>query len=207
MGKYIGNIVVSSPNFKVDNCFNKCLNMSTIDITLPTLIIGLSNAKNLIDNFKILQKKYNNDMLWWTFSKNERRIDFDKDILEFHNYCINKIISNIEYHNVNYVDLSYTKCKKLIKYIKNKKKKEYYIDKNKFIFLYDIENSVNSKKIYGFSLSTAAFFGIDSRKILKILENNEKNYKIKNFYSIPNNIRVLINDDIPSEMVLNEYFY
>ena len=53
MGKYIGNIVVSSPNFKVDSCFNKCLNMSTIDITLPTLIIGLSNAKNLIDNFKI----------------------------------------------------------------------------------------------------------------------------------------------------------
>ena len=106
MKKYIGNVIVSSPNYKVDNCFNKCLSLSNIDKTLPTLIIGLQNAKKEINDFNILNKKYDNDMLWWTFSKTERRSDHDKDIIDFHNYCISNIVNNIKYYYINYVNLS-----------------------------------------------------------------------------------------------------
>lgn len=206
MKKYIGNVIVSSPNYKVDDCFNKCLNLSNIDKTLPTLIIGLQIAKKQINDFNILNKKYENGMLWWTFSKMERRSDHDKDIIDFHNYCIGNIINNIQYKCVNYIDLTYNKTKKCLNYIRNNKKKYYYVDNSKFIFLYDTETVHNGKYIYGFSLNTCAFFGIPKQKVLNIIENNPNNKRIKNFYQIPNNIRRLINDDIPSEIVLLEYF-
>ena len=57
MKKYIGNIVANQ-KYKVDSCFKKCQTLSEIDETLPTLIIGLQNAKNSIKDFKILVKKY-----------------------------------------------------------------------------------------------------------------------------------------------------
>lgn len=204
MKKYIGNVVVNSPNYKLDNCFNKCLSLSNIDNSLPTLIIGLENAKKDISNFNILIKRYNNDTLWWTFSKMERRNDHEKDIRDFHNYCINSIINKINYHYINYVNLTYNKTKKCLKYICNNVKKYYYVDNNKFVFVYDAES--NNKNIYGFSLNTCAFFGISKQKVLSVIESNPNNRRIKNFYHIPNNIRMLVNDDIPSEIVLLEYF-
>lgn len=206
MKKYIGNVIVSSPNYKVDECFNKCLNIENIDETLPTLIIGLEKAKKNIEKFNILIKNYNNGMLWWTFSKTERRIDYEKDIIDFHNHCIANIVGKIDYHFINYVDLTYNKAKKCLRYIRNNHKKRYYVDNGKFIFVYDTENGDKSKNIYGFSLTTSAFFGLERKKILSVIENNPNNKQIKNFYSVPNKIRTLVKDDIPSEMVLLEYF-
>lgn len=202
MKKYIGNIIVNNPNYKIDNCFNKCLNTTTIDKSLPTLIIGLQNAKDNIKDFNIIHREYENKMLWWTFSKTERRNDYNKDIQDFMSFCINKIINSIDYYFINYVNLTYNKAKKCLLYIKNNRKKYYFIDKNKFIFVYDTE----MKKIYGFSLNTCFFFDISKEKVISLIENNTNNIKIKNFYAIPNNIRKIINDDIPSEMVLLEYF-
>lgn len=205
MKKYIGNIVANQ-KYKVDSCFKKCLTLSEVDETLPTLIIGFQNAKNSIKDFKILVKKYNEDMLWWTFSKTERNIDYEKDIIDFHNYCIANITKTIDYHNINYVNLTYNKAKKCLNFIKNDSKKYYYVDNGKFIFVYDTKNTNKGKHIYGFSLNTAAFFGISKKKIVSLLENNTNNKKIANFYSLPNKIRGLVNNDIPSEMVLLEYF-
>ena len=205
MKKYIGNIVANQ-KYKVDSCFKKCLTLSEVDETLPTLIIGFQNAKNSIKDFKILVKKYNEDMLWWTFSKTERNIDYEKDIIDFHNYCIANITKSINYHNINYINLTYNKAKKCLNFIKNDSKKYYYVDNGKFIFVYDTKNTNKGKHIYGFSLNTAAFFGISKKKIVSLLENNTNNKKITNFYSLPNKIRGLVNDDIPSEMVLLEYF-
>ncbi len=206
MKKYIGNVVVSSPNSKIDDCFKKCLNLTEIVSNVPTLIIGFENAKKNIKDFNILNKKYEDNMLWWTFSKTERRVDYEKDILDFRNYCINNITSNIKYHYINYVDLTYNKAKKCLNYINNDNEKYYYIDNGKFIFLYDSKKDIKSKHIYGFSLNTCAFFGIRKDKIISLLEKNPHNKRINNFFSIPNTIRRTIDNDIPSEIVLSEYF-
>ena len=206
MKKYIGNIIVNNPNFKAEECFKKCLSLENIDSTLPTLIIGLEKAKKMIDNFNILKKQYENGMIWWTFTKAERRVDHEKDIIDFHDFCIRTIVGKIRYHLVDFVNLTYTKAKRYLEYIKNDNKKKYYVDNGKFVFVYDTENNVNSKDIYGFSLTTSAFFGIKKSKILSIIERNPQNRQIKNFYPIPNKIRALVKNDIPNEMVLLEYF-
>lgn len=203
MKKYIGNVIVTSPNYKIDECYNKCLSFNTIDESLPTIIIGLENAKKYIENFNILKKNYKNDSLWWTFSKNERRIDYDVDINNFFELCINNIINKLMYNNINIIELTKKNIIKYIKFIKNSNIKLYFVDNNKFVFIYDINDS---KKIYGLSLNTCAFFGISKNRVLKLISNNPNNKQIKNFYSIPNNIRRMVNDDIPSEILLSQYF-
>lgn len=205
MKRYIGNIV-ANPKFKVEECFKKCYNLTDIDDSLPTLIIGLQNAKKYINDFNILKKRYIDNMLWWTFTKTERRIDYEKDIVDFHNHCINTIVNKIDYHYINFINLTYNKAKCCLNYINSNNKKYYYIDNNKFIFVFDTKNVSNSKSIYGFSLNTGAFFGIARNKVISLFENNPNNVKINNFYSIPNKIRGLVNDDIPSEMILLDYF-
>ncbi len=104
--KKIGNIIVSSPNSKVDDCYNKFLSLSNVDNNLPTMIIGLKNAKQNIENFSIFKKEYRNNMLWWTFSKTEKRSDYDKDMQNFYEVCINNIINNIKYYNININELT-----------------------------------------------------------------------------------------------------
>lgn len=204
MKKHIGNIIVNSLQTKLDSCFNKCLSVSNADISLPILIIGLQNAKADIQGFNILKKTYNDGMLWWTFSKNERRVDYDKDVEDFKTFCINNVVDKIRYKNIDLINLdSFSKIRKLVLYIKSNRKKHYYIDSNKFVFLYD-KNEVDN--IYGLSLNTLAFFGIKKRKAIDLLRKNTNNVEIKNFYYIPNNIRRIINDDIPKEMILREYF-
>lgn len=203
MQKYIGNIVVSSPNYKIDNYFRKCTSISNIDNDLPTLILGLGKAKETITDFNILKKSYKNDMLWWTFSKNEKRSEYDDDLENFRKICINIIINNIKYYNINIINLNYNSIKKLIKYINNKNKKIYYNEYNKFLFVYDIGKT---KNIYGFSLNTAEFLGVKKQKILNLISSNESNVEIKDFHLIPNNIKKFIADEIPFEMAVLEYF-
>lgn len=198
---YIGNIVVSSANIKVDSCYKKCLTMDEIDNNLPTLIIGLQNAKKNINSFNILEKTYGN--VWWTFSKTEKRIDYDKDMELFYQICISKCVEKMNYKFIDIMNIDYGRGKKLLKYIKNSTNKHYYIDNNKFIFLYD---EAMPQRLWGFSLNTAAFCGLSKRKIISTIANNEKNRRIKNFYSIPNTVKRLVKNDIPSEMVLLRYF-
>lgn len=201
MQKYIGNIIVNKLNYKTDDCFKKCLSIFDIDKTLPTLIIGINKAKELISDFNILKREYSENMIWWTLSKNEKRIDYDKNINDFYNFCITKILEKVEYRNIDIFGLSYSKIKRCLNYVKNDAfEKRYYVDNNKFVFLYD------KNYVYGFSLNTAAFLGIDKRKIISMIDNNNKNKRIDNFYSIPNKIKKIIDDDIPSEMILAEYF-
>lgn len=203
MGKYIGNVIVNSPNYKIDSYYKKCLSIDNVDPELPTLIISMNKAKEIISNFNILKKSYYDGLICWTFSKSERRVDYDKDIENFYHKCINNIINNIKYYNININNLKYNKIKNIIKYINNKDKKLYYIDNNKFIFLYDFENS---KYVFGFSLNTTALLGVNKEKILKLIKNNPENINIPNFFTLPNTIRQMVEDDIPKELVLFEYF-
>ena len=73
----------------------------------------------------------------------------------------------------------------------------------KVVDIYDIEKT---KNIYGISLNTCAFYGISKEKILKLIVSNSKNEQKKNFYEIPNKVRRIVNDQIPNEMFLLEYF-
>lgn len=201
--KKIGNIIVNGPNCKVDKCYNKFLSLSDVDNSLPTMVVGFENAKKNIKDFSVFEKSKNHDMLWWTFSKTEKRSDYDSGMKLFFNKCINNIINNIKYYYIDIIKLTYTKARNIINYIKSDSKKLYYVDNNKFVFIYDTEIT---KNIYGISLNTCSFYGISKKKIIKRISDNKSNERINDFLKIPNNVRWITKDEVPKEMVLLEYF-
>lgn len=202
--KFIGNIVTKNLRLKTDEHFNKCKSIDEAIPSIPTIIVGLESAKETIQDFSILKKCYNDCMLWWTFTKTERSVDFEKDIENFYNFCIENIINNILYYNINIIKLKYNKIKKIINNIKNKEKIfYYYIENDRFLY---VQEASRPNNVYGFSLSTAAFYGIQPLKIIKLLENGENNIKIKNFSSIPFQIRNRIGYEVPNMMILFDYF-
>ena len=101
MKKFIGNIVVNAEDMKVEKCYKKCLSLTEIDNDVPTLIVGLQNAKDNIVGFNILVKTYENNKIWWTFNRNERRIDYVNDLKAFYECCIHNIIDKLEYKFIN----------------------------------------------------------------------------------------------------------
>lgn len=197
--KKIGNIVVNNNKIKTDVCFNKCLSYSDIDKSLPTLIIGLEKARVLIDNFNILKKSYNNDMLWWTFSKTEKRNDYESDTESFFDFCLKNAVKNVEYENIDLLRLDFVKIKRYINWITSSTRKILYIYRNRFIFIYDTVID----KIYGYSLDTSKYCGIDSKKIGKYIKNNKDIVILRNFNNLSEKVRRKLSSDIISQLILS----
>lgn len=200
MCRYIGNIVVPNKTFKVDEWFNKCQNIEDVDNSIPTLIIGLKNAKENIKEFSILKKRYGD--CFWTFNKNERYNDYEEDINKFTDFCI-KRISDTVYRYVNVINFTRNDIKKWVDFLKSDRRKYFYNDRNRFLFILDVDKS---KVVYGISLSTCNLLSIKTNSVLKLLNSNKNNILLKNFYSIPKELRKKTYTDIPTEMKLMSYF-
>lgn len=198
--KYIGNIVVSSPNLKIDGLFKRCLSIEDAINELPTLIVGLENARQNIQGFNILYKKYNKDNLWWTFSKSERRSIYDSDMEEFYKFCIQRLLQDLRYTFLDVVNMKYSTLKRLLNFVNGDYVKQYFIDNNKFIFI------KYNGRFFGISLNTLAFYGIDKSSVIGRFKKNKHNQLIKNFFSIPNNIKNFVGNDIPKQLLLLDYF-
>ena len=138
----------------------ECVN----DKTKPILIIGYKEAKLLYPNISILEKKISNN-IFWTFSKNEKKYEYDKDIKWFYNYVIISAINNINYYYINIINLKYNQIKNIINILNNNIKKYIYINNN-IIYIY------YNNYILGLSLEMTDYAGFERNKILKYVKNS-----------------------------------
>ena len=164
---YIGNIVTDTPI--KDSDFRVCLSMDVIDETLPTLIVGWKRVKEIYgDNVSILHKKIN-ERTYWTFNKKERKIDFEKDIESFKEFCIDSFGENIPYV---FLDILYGKRRvnyRIIRKLLSLKNPITYIDENGMVYIFS-ENI-----IFGIDLNILEFFTGIKDKVIKKLKNIKNN--------------------------------
>lgn len=199
----LGNIVVKNLPKNDDDLFNYVSDYTKIDNKLPTLIIGLENAQRFIPSFTILQKIYNEGMLYWTFSKRERRDEHNWDLKQFKNYAIMLFLSKIKYEYINFTCYSLHKIKQLIKYLKGKDKKVCFITRNsKFIFIY----SERYKCVWGLSLTLCEYIGVNKSKVLKSLRKNENNVFINGNFEPNEEIKDIIKHNTHYILPLYTYF-
>lgn len=156
------------------------------DFTKPILIVGLNEAKKFKDGFSILEKKIDEN-IFWTFTKIERRVDYEKDIFDFYNYVLKKNIDDLKYKYINLLTLNKNKCKNMLLLLKNNENKYIYISNN---MVYCYYNNV----VYGFSLTIAEYCGINKKKILNLLKSNANIIISYNDYFIDNNIKKFLNN-------------
>jgi len=164
---YVGNIVTS---LKLDEeNFNIYSDIESIDNDLSTLIIGWDNAKEFIgEDISILHKKIN-QKLYWTFSKKERKVDFEVDFEKFKEVCFNTFGDNIPYV---YLDILHGKSKinkKIIKKILSLNNSIIYISDKNMVYIYG-ENI-----IFGIDLNIIEYSSIKKEKILNRIKNLNNN--------------------------------
>jgi len=112
---YIGNIV-SQVDIKVNKLFNLTSDINNIIPELPTLIIGWEFTKSIYGENKpsILDKEIT-ESLWWTFTRKERRVDYEEDYKLFIEKCIEYVSNKILYEFLNILTGRKSLIKELIK--------------------------------------------------------------------------------------------
>jgi hypothetical protein len=126
-----------------------------IDTKLPTLIIGYKLAKQIYNSgIDILNKVVAPNQKYWTFTAEERNLDYIKDTKHFVDNVIGYYQSNQKYINYDPLFANSKSIYDFIDYIKNKEIKSY---KNKYSLYIKTEDTI---------------FGFDMRIIDKYYPNN-----------------------------------
>lgn len=164
--KYIANIITKS-RLDVGEYINVTKDITKVDLTIPTLIIGWAMVKEIYPNADILNKQIS-ETVYWTYSNREKRQEYEPDLAKFIKNAFSRLETSIKYtfFNVLTNPLSRNKC--LLKYINSPITKIIYIT-DKHIFMYD------SKQVTGVSLSDLEFYGFERERIIDILKRNSYN--------------------------------
>lgn len=120
--------------------------------TIPTLIIGYKKAQELCGEVNILKKQISTN-LWWTFSKRERRIDFESDLKDFLKRVAEFIKTYSDYRFFSLLTSPDDEKRELIKVLKNNKTVAYQTEKMLYIFL------PHAKKTIGISIGELSYIG------------------------------------------------
>lgn len=188
----IGNIITTSKMPDYTRLFNVVDDIDDADRSIPTIIIGVQNAREELDNrFNVLDKCYDSGMLWWTYRKNERRADFEDDMSAFVKFCVEKVAKSIEYVYVDIPNIGINGVKRFIRYIDNGNIKLCHVTNgDSFMFIYDEKKSMS----FGLSLSLCEYVGVKAEKVIDRVRRNKNNVIIDNFSKVNNLVRRYVNE-------------
>lgn len=158
------------------------------DSGVPTLIIGKNKAESIFgkDNVKVLDKKIK-DNVYWTFAKNERRVDFEADIEAFNNIIVDKLKKSVKYSYYNIFTEDIERTKKFIDWLYNGKKKIIYIsDKHLYIYV------PKTDTVFGLSLNDIEYIGKDPEIVLNKIKANKNNIIIYDDLFLGQRLRIEI---------------
>lgn len=187
--RVLGIIYTNSKNFKtLSGIIVKPISEFDENINLPSLIIGKINAIEIFggDKVKVLDKSLTANVSW-TYSKMEKRNEYEKDLDIFYKKVFTVLNKGIKYRSISIYTITYNQVKTLINYINNNVHKCCYItDNNIYICCNDL--------IYGISKRELEYIGIKKEKIMKYI-NNSKLKIIKSSFKIPNDIKNYLKND------------
>lgn len=189
--KFIGNIITTYNKDKFPKFFNVTNNYEDRVKNIPTIIIGLEDAREIISNFLIIKKRYS-DNLWWTYKKTERKYEFDKDIEEFYDYCFMKFLSDVKYFYLDLPKYRYSDVKRIYRWIISDKPKICFLTReSNFIFIYDVEKKIN----FGLSLTLCEYIGVERKKVVNLIKTNKRNRFLYDTGFISSDVRMVITNN------------
>ena len=169
---HIGNIVTTSET--EETYFKICDDINITDDSVPTLLIGWEETKKLLgENVSILHKTIDNK-LSWTFSPEERKVDYEQDLKNFKEKCYNEFGINIPYV---YIDILHSKLhiiKKILYKIYSLKESFSYITPNNMIYIF------GDNIIFGLDLNIVELIGIPQDKIISKIHGLSNSILIEN---------------------------
>jgi hypothetical protein len=192
---YIANIVTKS-KLETSAFFNVTSDFNTIDTSIPTLIIGWSEVKENFPNQDILNSKIN-DTISWTFSKREKRFQYEKDVDAFINKVVSALNDKIKYRFFNFLLATQDKRASFISYVQTGNCSIYY--NSRFLYVYNINDSFT----IGVSLTDLEYIGINTADFIRTLTLNNNNIICDNLKCVDSNSYNLIKDNTKIIAYLN----
>lgn len=185
---FLGRIITKNKNLDTFDFIDVTSDVSKIDDSTPTLIIGRSLAESIYgkDKIHLLDKKIC-DNVYWTFSKLEKRSEYDQCIDKFITSITTSIFNNVKYVYFNIFTKSFSCIKNLIKYVDNDDDKIFYLH-NRHLYM------LCNNTIVGLSLIDTEYIGICDNKILNKIKSNRHNKIIYNDFFIDRKIKNLLNN-------------
>ena len=164
---FLGNIISEQP-VKQNGLFFIINNLENVNREIPTLVIGWDFSKRIFNGSKlsILDKKIDKNISW-TFTKKEKRVDYEKDLKFFMKNSLLSAENRFKYQYINVLTDKYGIIKKLLKKLTYGEVCYIYIHRNSFVYIH------YSDVIIGIDLNSTDFLKIDRKKIYKILYRNE----------------------------------
>ena len=186
---YIGRIITKVKNFDTLDFVEITNDTTKIDNTIPTLIIGKQTVESLYgkENVHVLDKKVG-DNVYWTFSKLERRNDFERDVEKFNGKLFKNLMSQVKYEYISPFTTTYSKVKETLTLLKDRKEKIVYIFDQHLYVLY---NNI----VYGLSFIEMNYIGISRDKIMNTLINGRNVKMVRNSNFISRNMQKKIKDN------------
>jgi hypothetical protein len=171
--KYLANIITTNNKLSTIDFVNKTSNVDRVNFTLPTLVIGKELAEGIFgkENIHILNKQIRGD-IYWTYSKMEKRNDFEKDYAKFNNFIFKKLKTNVKYAFFNIFTEPLYRIKAFLNFIANDQPKTVY-RVNNHVYIYC--NGV----VVGLSLEDIEYAGIDKEKAFNRIKENAYNVVIE----------------------------
>lgn len=167
----LGYIITKRKLKNIDSFVEQVSSIEAADPTKPILIVGWENAKKHPKYQNILEKKLDEN-LFWTFSKSESHVDFEKDLQNFYIYIYNNILNNIKYYYINIYNIKYYKIKKIYNILFNNNKKYIFISNSVIYIPY-------KGYILGISLRMLEYCHISRQKVLDKVQSVSSNIVIE----------------------------
>ena len=168
---FLGRVVTKQKKIDTIDFVDITQDKNSIDDTTPTIIVGKSLAESIYgkENVHIIDKKIR-DNVFWTYSKTEKRSEYEVGIGKFNNYIVKSIGKRIRYNFFSIFRNSYSEKKQVIKALtKGKTRRVIYITKS-HIYIYSGQDSV-----MGISLDELSYIGIPREKIVDRIKRNRNN--------------------------------
>ena len=131
--------------------------------SLPTLIIGWEKVKTIFGDSVSIRKNEVSEGVFWCFSREERRSDYEACLDEFNKYCVTKYCERFSYFHM---DLFCDSKKKVHKILREIYKNEGYFTISPTQMLYVYFNNI----IIGVNLNQLYYVGIDNSKVMSKLK-------------------------------------
>lgn len=175
---FFGRIITRSKRIEANELIDVTSDITSIDPSIPTLIVGKQLAVEMFgaDKVKVLNKNIDKNISW-TFLKTERRSDFEKDISNFKNDVMRRITKSVKYYYVDVITSSAYKMMRFVRMLADGRSKTVFIRNNNMYIYVD-------KWVFGVSLDDIEYIGIDRNKVfsfIKRLHNVRFVYDNKNW--------------------------
>lgn len=174
----LANIITNSEtDFKYG--FNVINNVSLIDKRLPTLYIGYMNMKSIGIKIESVFNRQINETTFWTFDKNEKRVEYDKDIVNFINFFLDYMEEKMVYESIDISTYSYSKLKNVYRILNSQIKKTVYISENSVFINFN-------HNVICIDLNSIDYIDIAREKVINKIKSFNNVHVYEDKKSIPN---------------------